>query len=121
MVDVSTRTAVPYLVHRGKKYPIEAWADFSKEALTQVAANVTEILVALRSDTHYPVRIDDEICVATEEEVRMEEMKLDKLRKKDEIQPRPLAPPTMKMLFRQGPPPQPHAIQGVCPRRQREG
>jgi hypothetical protein len=34
----------------------------------------------------------------------MKEMKLDELRKGDEIQPRPTAPRTMKMLFQQGQP-----------------
>jgi hypothetical protein len=54
--------------------------------------------------THFPIRTDDEILIADEAHVGMEEMKLDKLREEDEIQRKPVSSPSMQMLFKQGPP-----------------
>jgi hypothetical protein len=92
VLDVSMYTAVPCLVHRGRKYPIEVWPDVPKESLIQLASNAMGAPVVIHNDTHFPVRTDDEILIATEVEIKMEEMKLEKLREEDQIRARPPHP-----------------------------
>jgi hypothetical protein len=81
VMDNSDRTAVPYLA--------------------QVAASVMGTVIAVHESTHYPVRTDYEIHIITVEELRLEQMKLDKLRKEDKIQRRPTPPPKMQTILRQ--------------------
>jgi hypothetical protein len=96
--------AVPYLVHGGRKYPIEVWPDISGENLTIVASNVMGTPCSIHNSTRFPVQTDDEVLNATTEELRLEAMKLDALQKEDEIRAKPIVVPTLQQVFRQAPP-----------------
>jgi hypothetical protein len=85
-MDNSALTAVPYLGHKWRRYPIEVWPDVTPQDLARVAANVMETSIAVYENTHYPVLTDDEIHIITEDEPKLQGMNLYKLRKKDEIQ-----------------------------------
>jgi hypothetical protein len=62
------------------------------------------IACCVHNSTTYPVKTDDEIVVATEQEVRLEQIKLAALRKEDEIKAQARAIPTMRQMVAQAPP-----------------
>jgi hypothetical protein len=76
---------VPYLEHGGKLCPIEVPANIDFEGIVAAVAMVMGCPAMIRTETHFPVRTDDRIGCALEQEVHWEQMKLSELRKEDEI------------------------------------
>jgi hypothetical protein len=55
------------------------------EDLVTATSNVMGCPCLLRTDTGFPIRTDDRVLFASEQEVHLEQMKLEVLRKEDEI------------------------------------
>jgi hypothetical protein len=73
--------------------------------LTNVSPRIMGTACRIHNITRFPIHSDDEIGIATEQEVHMEQMKLDALRKEDEIRARPKPPmvPSMPQVLKQAP------------------
>jgi hypothetical protein len=97
-------TVVPYLLHHEKRYPIEIWLNISPEDLANGASNITRGPCRVHDSTMYPVKTDDEIVIATEQEVRLVEITFAALRKDGEIKAQAQTVPTMRQLALQTPP-----------------
>jgi hypothetical protein len=78
-------TVTPYLEREQKLYPVEVPADATFENMVEVASNIMGCPCMLRSDTRFPLRTDDHILIATEQDVHLEQMKLEALRAEDEL------------------------------------
>jgi hypothetical protein len=61
VLDQSMFTAVPCLVHHGKKYRIEVFPDIPPIKLANVATNVMGASVATSNSTPFPMQTDNEI------------------------------------------------------------
>jgi hypothetical protein len=57
----------------------------------------------IHNSTRHPVRTDDEILIATTQEVHMEPMESAQLQKEDEIRAGPPVVSAMQQVFRQAP------------------
>jgi hypothetical protein len=88
VLDESAHTVVPCRVHRGRKLTIEIWPEIQVDDLIVVASNVMGTVCCLHDITRYPIQSGDETLIAIEQEVYMEQRKLDVLRKEDEIRSR---------------------------------
>jgi hypothetical protein len=75
----------PYLEREQKLYPVEVPASAIFEEMVIVASNIMGCPCMLRTDTRFPLRTDDHIFFATEQDIHLEQMKLEALRAEDEL------------------------------------
>jgi hypothetical protein len=75
----------PYLEREGKLYPVEVPACATFDDMVVVASNIMGWPCMLRTDTRFPLRTDDHIMIATEQDFHLEQMKLEALRAEDEL------------------------------------
>jgi hypothetical protein len=78
-------TVTPYLERDGKLYPVEVPACATFDDMVAVASNIMGCPCMLRTDTHFPLRTDDHVLIATEQDIHLEQMKLEALRAEDEL------------------------------------
>jgi hypothetical protein len=78
-------TVTPYLERQQKLSPVEVPADATFENMVEVASNIMGCPCMLRTDTRFPLRTDDHILIATEQDIHLEQMKLEALRAEDEL------------------------------------
>jgi hypothetical protein len=69
VLDESKFTAVSYLVHQGRRLPLEVWPDIAESDLAKVAAKILSTPSAVHNRTRYPVQTAGEILVATDQEI----------------------------------------------------
>jgi hypothetical protein len=79
------QSVTPYLEREKKLYPVEVPASATFEDMVVVASNIMGCPCMLRTDTRFPLRTDDHILFATEQDVHLEQMKLEALRAEDEL------------------------------------
>jgi hypothetical protein len=78
-------SVTPYLEREQKLYHVEVPASATFEEMVIVTSNVMGCPCMLRTDTHFPLKTDDHILFATEQDIHLEQMKLEALRAEDEI------------------------------------
>jgi hypothetical protein len=78
-------TVTPYLEREQKLYPVEVPANATFDDMVIVASNLIGCPWMLSTDTHFPLRTDDHVLIATEQDVHLEQMKLEALRAEDEL------------------------------------
>jgi hypothetical protein len=78
-------TVRPHLEREQKLYQVEVPADATFENVVEVASNIMGCPCMLRLDTRFPLRTDDHVLIATQQDVHLEQMKLEALRAEDEL------------------------------------
>jgi hypothetical protein len=78
-------SVTPYLEREQKLYPVEVPVSATFDDMVIVASNIMGCPCPVRTDTRFPLRTDDHILIATEQDVHLEQMKLEKLRAEDEL------------------------------------
>jgi hypothetical protein len=78
-------TVTPYLEREQKLYPVEVPAGATFENMVEVASNIMWCPCMLRIDTRFPLRTDGHVLIATEQDIHLEQMKLEALRAEDEL------------------------------------
>jgi hypothetical protein len=78
-------SVTPYLERDQKLYPVEVPASATFDDMVIITSNIMGCPCLLRTDTRFPLRTDDHILFATEQEVNLEQMKLEALRAEDEV------------------------------------
>jgi hypothetical protein len=96
-------TAIPCLVHHERKFPIEVWPNTTRNDFIIAASNTMNGPCRVHDSTTYPVKTDDEIPIAAEQEVRLIEIRFAALRKEEEAKIRAQAPPMRQYLASQAP------------------
>jgi hypothetical protein len=74
-----------YLEREQKLCPVEVRASATFEDMVVVASNIMGCPCMLRTDTRFPLRTYDHILFATEQDIHLEQMKLEALRAEDEM------------------------------------
>jgi hypothetical protein len=78
-------TVTSYLERDQKLCPVEVPADATFENMVEIASNIMGCPCKLRSDTRFPLKTDDHVLIATEQDIHLEKMKLEALRAEDEL------------------------------------
>jgi hypothetical protein len=76
-------TVIPYLQPEDKLYPVEVPACATFDDMVMVTSNIMGCPCLLRHDTRFPLKTDDHVIFASEQEVHLEQMKLAALRAED--------------------------------------
>jgi hypothetical protein len=79
------QTVVPYLTRGNRLYPVEVPACATFDDMVIVSSNVIGCPCLLRTDTRFPLKTDDHVHFASEQDVHLEQMKLEALRAEDEL------------------------------------
>jgi hypothetical protein len=75
----------PYFERAQKLYPVEVPASATFDDMVIIASNIMGCACRIRMDTRFPLRTDDHISFVTEEDIHLEQMKLEALRAEDEV------------------------------------
>jgi hypothetical protein len=75
----------PYLTRGDKLYPVEVPACSTFDDMVIIASNILEFPCMLRTDPRFPLRTDDHVIFAWQQEVHREQVKLEALRAEDEL------------------------------------
>jgi hypothetical protein len=78
-------SVTPHLEREQKLYPVEVPARATFEDMVIVASNIMGCPCMLRTDIRFPLRTDDHILIATEQDIHLEQMKLEALRAEDKL------------------------------------
>jgi hypothetical protein len=78
-------TVTPYLEREQKLYPVEVPSCATFDDMVIVASNIMGCPCLLRTDTRFPLRTDDHIPIAAEQDIHLAQMKLEALRADDEL------------------------------------
>jgi hypothetical protein len=78
-------SVTPYLEREQKLYPVEVPVSATFDDMVIIASNIMGCPCLLRTDIRFPLRTDDHIPFVTEEDIHLEQMKLEALRAEDEV------------------------------------
>jgi hypothetical protein len=78
-------TVVPDLKREDRLYPVEVPACATFDDMVIVTSNVMGCPCLLRTDTRFPLKTNDHVIFASEQDVHLEQMTLKPLRAEDEI------------------------------------